>query len=216
MTAPDHRLDVRAAYDVVADDYAALLPGLDAETGLDVAMLDDFADRCAGARLGPVLDAGCGTGRVAAHLASRGLDVVGVDASPRMVDNARRAHPHVRFDVGELEGLPFDDATAGGVLAWYSLIHTAPGRLREVVGELARVSAPGSWLLTAFQSGTGQRVDRANAYGHAVAMTAYRHDPRYVVDVLTAGGFDVHVELHRSAEGPETTPQSIVLARRTG
>lgn len=38
----------------------------------------------------PVLDAGCGTGENALLLASRGLDVVGVDASPRAIAQARR------------------------------------------------------------------------------------------------------------------------------
>ena len=35
-----------------------------------------------------VLDAGCGTGRVAVELAARGLDVVGVDLDPAMIGPA--------------------------------------------------------------------------------------------------------------------------------
>ncbi len=74
-----------------------------------------------------------------------------------MVEVARRTHPHPRFDVGALEDLPVSDASLGGLLAWYSLIHTAPGRLSAIVGEFARVLRPGVWLLTAFQAGAGQR-----------------------------------------------------------
>ena len=43
--------------------------------------------------LGPVLDVGCGPGTVTAHLAELGVDVSGVDLSPRMVAHARRRHP---------------------------------------------------------------------------------------------------------------------------
>lgn len=214
MPATDHRAQTQQGYDAVAEDYAKLLPGLNAETTLDIAMIDDFTDRCAAVSLGPVLDAGCGAGRVSAHLSARGLDVFGVDLSPVMVELARRTYPHLRFDVGALEDLPVPDTTLGGLLAWYSLIHTAPERLLTCVGEFARVLRPGAWMLAAFQAGDGRRVERTSAYGHPVALTNYRHDPRHLSAVLAETGFDVHVQLHRSAEGAEPTPQVVLLARR--
>lgn len=214
MTSPDHRTQTRHGYDVVAHDYAHLVADLSAETALDVAMIDGFADRCLDARLGPVADVGCGPGRVSAHLGARGVDVFGVDLSPVMVDVARRTHPHLRFEVGVMEDLRIPDAALGGLLAWYSLIHTAPSRLQAVVDEFARVLRTGGWLLAAFQAGEDERVDRSSAYGHAVTLTNYRHAPQHVVAVLDADGFDVHTELHRSPEGVERTPQSVLLARR--
>lgn len=88
MSVPDHRAQTQQGYDTVAAAYARLLPALNAETSLDIAMIDGVADRCLSARLGPVADAGCGTGRVSAYLAARGLDVIGIDLSPGMVDVA--------------------------------------------------------------------------------------------------------------------------------
>jgi len=44
-----------------------------------------------------VLDLCCGTGQLAAVLADRGWDVVGVDASEAMLAHARRRAPHARF-----------------------------------------------------------------------------------------------------------------------
>ncbi|GGK11195.1 methyltransferase [Pilimelia anulata] len=214
VTATDHRPQTKQGYDTVAEDYARLLPGLNAETTLDIAMIDDFTDRCAAVSLGPVLDAGCGTGRVSAHLATRGLDVFGTDLSLGMIEVARRTYPHLRFDVGALEDLPVPDATLGGVLAWYSLIHTAPDGLSTCVKDFARVLRPGAWLLTAFQAGDGQRVERTSAYGHPVTLTSYRHDPQYLIAVLAETGFDLHAQLHRCAEGAEPTSQAVLLARR--
>lgn len=203
-----------AAYDTVAEDYAILIPDLSAETSLDVAMIDDFAGRCLEAATGPVADVGCGTGRVSAYLAARGVDVCGVDLSPGMVDVARQTHPQLRFEVGAMEDLPIQDAALGGLLAWYSLIHTAPDRLPGVVNEFARVLAPGGWLLTAFQVGEGQRVERAMAYGHPVTMTNYRHAAQQVISALDTGGFNLYTQLHRSPEGVETTHQAVLLACR--
>jgi ubiquinone/menaquinone biosynthesis C-methylase UbiE len=213
MIAPDHRTQVRHGYDAVAEDYATLVPVVSAETAMDRAMIDDFAARCLDPRLGPVADLGCGPGRVTAHLAARGVDVFGVDLSAGMIDVARRTHPHVRFEVGGMEDLHLQDAALGGVLAWYSLIHTAPDRLPTSVGELARVLETRAWLLVAFQAGDGQRVERSRAYGHAVTMTNYRHAPQHMIAV-GAGGFEIHTQLHRAAEGMEETPQTVLLARR--
>src|ERR1700738_572025 len=53
-----------------------------------------------------VLDAGCGTGRVAIELARRGIDVVGVDVDPSMLSTARARGPRVTWieaDVASLE-----------------------------------------------------------------------------------------------------------------
>lgn len=214
VTATDHRAQTQQGYDAVAEDYAKLLPELNAETALDIAMIDDFTDRCAAVSLGPVLDAGCGAGRVSAHLGARGLDVFGIDLSPGMVELARRTYPHLRFDVGELENLTVPDATLGGALAWYSLIHTAPDRLLTCISEFARVLRPGAWLLTAFQAGDGRRVERNSAYGHPVTLTNYRHDPQHLIAMLAETGFELYAQLQRSAEGPESTPQVVLLARR--
>lgn len=213
MTDPNHRRQTRTAYDVVARAYAILIPDLSTETVLDVAMIDDFAERCLDVQRGPVADVGCGTGRVSAHLAARGVDVFGVDLSPGMIDVARRTYPHLRFNVGAVEDLPIQDAALGGLLAWYSLIHTPPERLPAVVSECARVLKPGAWLLTAFQAGEGERVERSTAYGHAVTMTNYRHAAQHVISALETGGFNLHTQLHRSPEGVETAHQAILLAR---
>jgi len=49
-----------------------------------------------------VLDAGCGTGRVAIELARRGFDVAGVDLDDDMIEVARRHAPEVPWFVADL------------------------------------------------------------------------------------------------------------------
>ncbi|WP_208544008.1 class I SAM-dependent DNA methyltransferase [Nocardioides seonyuensis] len=177
-------------------------------------MIDDFARRCAAAELSPVVDAGCGTGRISAHLVARGLEVTGIDLSSGMIDVARRNYPSLHFETGALESLPLPDSTAGGLLAWYSLIHAAPQQLAPIIAEFARVLRPGAWLLIAFQAGDGRGVDITSAYGHTVAMTNYRHDPAVVTRLLEDHGIRVHARMSRASEGTEKTAQAIVLAQR--
>src|SRR5258705_312305 len=66
-------LRTRASYDAVAGAYADALSGELADKPLDRALLDSFAELCAGG--GPVYDLGCGPGHVACYLAERGLEV---------------------------------------------------------------------------------------------------------------------------------------------
>jgi SAM-dependent methyltransferase len=65
-----------------------------------------------------VLDAGCGTGRVAIELARHGIDVVGVDVDPSMIAEARRRAPElewVRADLSTLSlGRRFDVVVLAG------------------------------------------------------------------------------------------------------
>lgn len=62
-----------------------------------------------------ILDAGCGTGRVAGYLAERGHDVWGVDLDPALVEVARADHPGARFQCQNLAELSLVD-TAGRTL----------------------------------------------------------------------------------------------------
>ena len=55
-----------------------------------------------------VLDLGCGTGELTAQIARAGAKVVGVDSSPAMIQQARRAFPEATFQVGSGEALSFD------------------------------------------------------------------------------------------------------------
>ena len=51
-----------------------------------------------------VLDAGCGTGTFTCQLATRAPMVIGIDLSPRAIEQARQrcaAHPHVQLRVGD-------------------------------------------------------------------------------------------------------------------
>lgn len=215
VDGPAHLARTRAAYDTVAEHYAALLPDLAVEASSDVAMIKGFTARCLGGGAGLVADVGCGAGRVTAHLAGAGLDVLGLDLSAAMVDVARRTHPRLRFEVAAMQALPLDDASLAGALCWYGLIHTPPDGLGEVAVELARVVRTGGHVLAAFQVGDGDHVDRSEAYGHPVTLTSFRHDPDHVRDVLAAAGFDVAAPSTRGAQGHERSPQAFVTGVRS-
>lgn len=88
-----------------------------------------------------VLDVGTGPGLVAAAVAERGADVVGIDFSDAMVAKARQLHPHLEFLGGRAESLPFDDGSFDAVVGNFMLHHAA--RPDEVLREAFRVLRDG-------------------------------------------------------------------------
>jgi len=212
-TEPLHVTETRAAYDTVAVDYASLLEDELARSPLDRALLGHFAELVLTEGGGPVVDVGCGPGRITGHLATLGLDVRGIDLSPGMVAEARRRHPSIDFRTGTLAALDLAEASMAGLVAWYSIIHTPSEHLPEVFAELHRVIRPNGLLLLAFQAG-GFTVRLEQAYGHEVAYDAHRHDPDHVTSLLTDSGFRVTVRTERAKQDYEKTPQAFLLARR--
>jgi len=81
-----------------------------------------------------------------------------------MVAVARRAHPDLRFDEGSMTALDLADGVLGGIVAWYSIIHTPPQRLPVTFTEFHRVLGPGGHLLLAFQAGD-EKVHLEHGYG---------------------------------------------------
>lgn len=98
-----------------------------------------------------VLDLGTGTGKAARVVARRfpEAEVVGVDLSPGMIEEAKRLLPeelagNVRYDVADAASLPFEDAA-------FDLVVLA--NMIPFFGELARVTAPGGRIVFAFSFG---------------------------------------------------------------
>jgi SAM-dependent methyltransferase len=206
--------DVRASYDTAAVAYRTLVRDVLVVGPVDRALLDDFAARVLAAGGGPVADVGCGPGVVTSSLADRGLDVRGVDLSPRMVELARQDHPHLRFEVGTMTALPFADGELAGVLAWWSIFHTPPERLPALFGEFRRVLAPGGHALVGFHAGDDEYIHSRHAYGHDVSLHAWLLSPDGVAAAAESAGLEVRLRLVTAPEGRQRNPQARLGLRR--
>jgi trans-aconitate 2-methyltransferase len=80
-----------------------------------------------------ILDLGAGTGQLAARIAESGADVIGVDRSPEMVDQARRNFPQIRFEVGDATTFiveqPVDAVFSNATLHWVKPPEAAVARI---------------------------------------------------------------------------------------
>jgi 2-polyprenyl-3-methyl-5-hydroxy-6-metoxy-1,4-benzoquinol methylase len=135
------------------DEYQRKFDEL-AASGADVHGEADFVMRFSPST---VLDAGCGTGRVAVELARRGVTVVGVDVDHSMLETARARASEVEWveqDVSTLDlGREFDVVVLAGNVPLF-----APDP-RALVGGCAHHVAPGGVLIAGFSLDRGYSVD---------------------------------------------------------
>ncbi|WP_250000640.1 class I SAM-dependent methyltransferase [Actinoplanes sp. M2I2] len=197
----------RVAYDVVAQSYADLLRDSVAESTWERLVLGAYAEIVRG----PVVEAGCGTGRITAHLATCGVDIRGVDLSPGMITTARAEYPGLDFSVGSFLELGLPDASLGGLVSWYSLVHTPPEVLPRAFTEFARVLRPGGRLLLGYKAGNAKRT-LTSGYGHAIELDVYEHRPEHIAELIAGAGLTETMRLVRAAEEPERQPQAYAMA----
>ena len=113
-----------------------------------------------------VLDVGCGAGRFAAMLHARGCEVTGFDAAESLVAIARRRTPTARFDVGDMEALPYADHGFDIITGINSFQYAAnPGR---ALSEARRVARRGAEIFVA----TWGLPDRSEATVYLGALKA--------------------------------------------
>lgn len=214
-----HLSATRAGYDAMAEDYAEHFHASLDEAPLDRGLLSGYAEIVQRDHPGGrVLEVGSGPGTVSAYLHRLGAAVRGIDLSPRMVELARRRHPEIGFEVGDMGALDVADASVAGVVAWYSLIHVPAPRRPQVIGEIYRVLRPGGYVLLAFQVGD-DTLHLDEAFGHEVALDFHRLQPDAVVALLDDAGFDLTARLVRapdSASAAAKIPQGFVMARKPG
>jgi SAM-dependent methyltransferase len=144
--------DTQTGYDTVASEYAEKFKDEMDDKPADRGYLDRLAKEVGA--LGLICDMGCGPGQIARYLHRQGVPTLGVDLSPKMVEEAGRLNPEIHFHQGNMLALPDAENSWGGIAAFYSIIHIPREQIVDALRELKRVLKPGGVLLVTFHIGT--------------------------------------------------------------
>jgi SAM-dependent methyltransferase len=143
-----------------------------------------------------VLDAGCGTGRVAIELANRGVEVVGVDVNESMLATARERAPHITWIHADLTTLALDRTFEIVVMAGNVPLFTPEGTEAALVAHCARHVRADGLLVAGFQVGRGYGIDDYDAHCEAAGLVAMERFATWDRQPFEPGG-DYAVSVHR-------------------
>lgn len=145
-------------------------------------LVDQLIDRWNLHRPATVLDAGCGTGRVAIELARRGHRTVGIDADVDMIAAARRKAPHLLWHhadmaVTDLRSLDIAPESIDLVVAAGNvMIFLRPGTLDAVLGLLTGALCPEGLLVAGFSLDAPRPLGTTLSMGRPDALDLATYD----------------------------------------
>lgn len=117
-----------------------------------------------------VLDAGCGTGRVALEFDRRGVQAAGTDIDATMLGVAQENGPHLDWIESDLASLSLDRAFDAVVMAGNIVLFVQPGTESAVVAGAARHVAPQGHLIAGFGLGRGVTVEDWETWVQAAGL----------------------------------------------
>lgn len=110
-----------------------------------------YAELVVTAKGRPILEAGCGAGRILRYFHQRGYDIVGIDFISVAVEKLKQIDPTLRVEVGDITQLRFADQAFGCVLA-FGLYHNLEHGLEKAISETYRVLAAGGQVCASFRA----------------------------------------------------------------
>lgn len=186
---PPSTEQTKAFYDAVASAYAeANYRELDHKP-LDRWLLLRFADENLGK--GRVGDLGCGPGQATRFLFDAGLDeIIGIDLSPKMVEQAQKLNPDLTYKVGDMLRIAFRKNSFRALVALYSIVHFDDKQVDTFLKEAFRILKPDGQLLLSFHIGSEvQHVEELNGVQAKANFHFFEVDP--MVEALKDNGFRI-------------------------
>lgn len=142
---------------------------------------------------GPLLELGCGPGRLLRNYHQRGFDIFGVDSVEEVVRKIHAFNPGLHVMHADARALPLEDGTFGGVLC-FGVFHSLAEGAGKAVSEAYRVLRPGGSLCAEFRADSLHNLAIDYFKGRGKACTEF-HKCNFKIEeakaILAEAGFKI-------------------------
>ena len=161
-----------------------------------------------------ILDAGCGTGRIAIELARRGFEITAVDLDADMIAAARRKSPHMAWRVDDLARMQLPRRFGVVAMPGNVMIFCEPDDRRLIVHNMAQHLEPGGTLIAGFTiEPDGYTLQQWDGHCAASGLDLVERYSTWDRDPYSAEG-NYHVSVHRRTN--RFTIHDLVVEARSG
>ena len=143
-----------------------------------------------------VLDAGCGTGHLSRFLAEAGVDVLGFDIDPEMLEPARLRAPQLNWLRADIATIKLDNAFDVVLVAGNVFNFVEPSRLRAAVLGMAAYVAPSGHLCASFRARGSLDLADYRAWMEEASFTERQLSSDWCGSQLIRGAADI-VTVHQ-------------------
>lgn len=182
---------IENAYDGMAKEWADAFSGEHDKKPKDIEILQGFSE-IIGKRK-PVWDFGCGPGNTAGYLKKLGIEVSGLDLSGKILEEARKLHPGIDFQKGNILELSFDDNSIAGIVAFYAIVHFTEEQVNRAFREIFRVLKPGGVFLLTYHIGENT-IHLDEFLGKKIDMDFMFFTNDFILNSLKSAGF-INIEI---------------------
>jgi ubiquinone/menaquinone biosynthesis C-methylase UbiE len=136
-----------------------------------------------------ILDLGCGYGRDANIFCDKGFNVIGIDLSKNMIEEAKKINK-AKFFVMDLRKLNFEDNYFNAIWACASFLHIQKKDILKALKESHRVLKKGGILFVSVKEGEGEILKTDFRYGKVKKFFAF-YKENEIKNKLIKAGFEI-------------------------
>ena len=152
-----------------------------------------------------VLDAGCGSGHLSRFLAQSGIEVVGFDVDPDMIDAARSRAPQITLLRADIAGIELSRLFGAVLIAGNVLNFVASERIPIAVRRMASYVDHGGWLCAAFSRQGRFTLDDYEGWVSGAGLTVESLASDWSGTPLDVGSPEIVAIHRRPSEADEAT-----------
>lgn len=204
--------EICSAYSKAATKYGELFFFELQNKPLDRKIYDLFYERAV--NNGISLEIGCGPGEISNYLWMKGLDIVGIDYSSEMIRIAKRYNDKIKYRIGNVFSLDYQNETVGGIVAPYLIVNFEKEDLNKAFSEMYRVLKNNCYMLLSFHIGEDDKhiFDDFIVHDNKLQYVFYRVDT--VQEALEMVGFKIIEVITKTPYEGEVTKRCYIFCKK--